>query len=305
MPSIYLAGKIARGDWRHEILRLDGAWTDYLTSGMWTSEHWPVLTGAVFGLDYTGPYFVESCHGMAHGPQTHGCNGQYQPAPDRFEVIRLCFDAIKRSDIVFAWLDANDLTAYGTLVELGYAKALGKKIIIGSQSSPGQWVDETGGHGGMPSDVSPVADLWFAFMLDRQIITDDPVAAVRKIADLNLEAIRYQALEKLIESPIELAFWQAHLRAKAPELQDLIPQHPVLNGRYRLDFALPASKVAIELDGYAYHSSKDAFVKDRARQRTLEAAGWRVIRFAGSEITTNAAACVAQAISVVRTYTTT
>lgn len=42
----------------------------------------------------------------------------------------ICLDQIQRSDIVFAWLD--DMEAYGTLFEIGYAKALGKQVWIGA-----------------------------------------------------------------------------------------------------------------------------------------------------------------------------
>ncbi|WP_078965870.1 endonuclease domain-containing protein [Streptomyces aureocirculatus] len=72
-------------------------------------------------------------------------------------------------------------------------------------------------------------------------------------------------------------------------------QHPVFGGRYRIDFALPKQKIGIELDGYAWHSSPEAFTRDRARQRELELDGWRIVRFSGSEITKDAADCVRQA----------
>jgi len=53
-------------------------------------------------------------------------------------------------------------------------------------------------------------------------------------------------------------------------------QHRI--GRYRVDFAYVDARVAIECDGYRYHSGRRAFDDDRARQNALTAMGWRVLR---------------------------
>ncbi len=45
-----------------------------------------------------------------------------------------------------------------------------------------------------------------------------------------------------------------------------------------MDCAWPAQRLIVELDGRATHDVADAFEADRARDRRLEAAGWRVIR---------------------------
>jgi len=47
-----------------------------------------------------------------------------------------------------------------------------------------------------------------------------------------------------------------------------------------LDYAYPADRIAIELDGYGVHlRSRTVFEHDRTRQNELEIAGWRVMRF--------------------------
>lgn len=77
-----------------------------------------------------------------------------------------------------------------------------------------------------------------------------------------------------------------------------IPQHKVQTkdgSRYRLDFAIPSRRIAVELDGHAHHSTIEQFVNDRQRQRKLEADGWRIIRFAGREVVEDATRCVAEA----------
>jgi very-short-patch-repair endonuclease len=46
----------------------------------------------------------------------------------------------------------------------------------------------------------------------------------------------------------------------------------------RVDFAWPASRVALELDGYAYHADYRTFVHDRERGSRVVAAGWALLR---------------------------
>jgi len=99
-------------------------------------------------------------------------------------------------------------------------------------------------------------------------------------------------------SPIEQKFWDAHLRLALPVLSGLVAQHPA--GRYRLDFALPAHRIGIELDGHATHSSTAAIARDRQRQRALEARGWHVIRFGGAEVHRDADGCVRQAAALIQ-----
>ena len=65
-------------------------------------------------------------------------------------------------------------------------------------------------------------------------------------------------------------------------LPEPTPQYEVRVGQRlvgRVDFAYPRQTLAIEVDGYASHSSLAAFGHDRARQNALVAAGWTVLRF--------------------------
>ena len=59
-------------------------------------------------------------------------------------------------------------------------------------------------------------------------------------------------------------------------------QHPI--GRYIADFAIPACKLVIEVDG-SQHAT--AVEHDEERSRVLETGGWRVIRFWNSDVTEN------------------
>ncbi|MEV1088015.1 DUF559 domain-containing protein [Streptomyces microflavus] len=283
MPSIYLAGKIGKDDWRHELTgwALRHAWQD--DSDGETLEAWPVLKRSILDtFDYVGPYFISDDHGCGHGDGTHGCgtDGRLLCSPDedfpkRPQVRDLCLAAIDAADIVFAWLD--DVTAYGTLVEIGYAKGRSKPVVVAAPRLSNADPHRAG-------ELSN--EMWFAFSCaTHTLAAPSPREALQQVVDLF----------PTLESPIEEAFWAAHREAGLEGLRGLKPQHPVFGGKYRLDFALPERKIGIELDGYTWHSSPEAFTRDRARQRELELDGWRIIRFSGSEITKNPADCVRQA----------
>jgi hypothetical protein len=54
--------------------------------------------------------------------------------------------------------------------------------------------------------------------------------------------------------------------------------------RIHIDFAYPAAHLAVETDGYAWHSSRQAFERDRERDALLQSMGWRVLRFTWAQI---------------------
>lgn len=71
----------------------------------------------------------------------------------------------------------------------------------------------------------------------------------------------------------------------------------VLGYAYRdhdIDVAFPAQRLAIEVDGWAWHVSPDRFVRDRQRQNTLVNAGWRVLRFSWHDLTGRPAEVLAE-----------
>ena len=56
-----------------------------------------------------------------------------------------------------------------------------------------------------------------------------------------------------------------------------------------VDFAWPDTRLIVEVDGYAYHRSPIAFEDDRERDVKLVLAGWRVLRFTWTQLTTRPA----------------
>lgn len=164
--KVYLAGKITDSDWRQELLteklslsadpfpHIDensyvNAWDAFgspkLESPMAEPRYrWPILKRVVVGgFDYVGPYFTTfpqngrepDTHGndfcAFNNIQEYGWEHGGDDLPGQEMVVQLCLDAIHRADVVFAWLDGADL--YGTLVEIGYARGIGKPVWIGTK----------------------------------------------------------------------------------------------------------------------------------------------------------------------------
>jgi very-short-patch-repair endonuclease len=78
---------------------------------------------------------------------------------------------------------------------------------------------------------------------------------------------------RIIRSELEERFQDFVIRAGLP-----LPQTNVVIEGYEVDCVWPGQRLIVELDGHATHSPAHAFELDRARDRRLEAAGWRVIR---------------------------
>lgn len=56
-------------------------------------------------------------------------------------------------------------------------------------------------------------------------------------------------------------------------------------GRYEVDFLWIRQRVVVEVDGYAFHSNRAAFERDRARDGDLQARGFAVLRLTWRQIT--------------------
>lgn len=70
-----------------------------------------------------------------------------------------------------------------------------------------------------------------------------------------------------------------------------------IEGRQR-DFVWRKQRLAVEVDGYAYHSSREAMRRDRRRDRRLTAALWRPTRFTYEEVAFEPAATAAELASL-------
>ncbi len=63
---------------------------------------------------------------------------------------------------------------------------------------------------------------------------------------------------------------------------------------YVIDLAFPAARVAVEVDGWAWHHDATQFQRDRARQNVLVNDGWLVLRFTWHDLTARPAEAIAQ-----------
>jgi very-short-patch-repair endonuclease len=69
------------------------------------------------------------------------------------------------------------------------------------------------------------------------------------------------------------------------EQHDLPRAQRVTSAGYELDFYWPDARLAIEVDGRAFHATRRAFQQDRERDRRLAAVGIRVARVTWRDLT--------------------
>jgi len=72
------------------------------------------------------------------------------------------------------------------------------------------------------------------------------------------------------------------------------PQTNVRIGPYEVDAVWNEQRVIVEVDGYAFHSSRAAFERDRARDADLQARGFRVVRVTWRQIVDRPEATIAR-----------
>lgn len=101
----------------------------------------------------------------------------------------------------------------------------------------------------------------------------------------------HRALKRAIEECA--AFEHHHTRSPLEDaflrlLRDRGVPLPAANAHiegYEVDAVWHAQRIAVELDGWTDHQTRRAFETDRARDQTLTAAGWRVVRFTHRQVT--------------------
>lgn len=118
-PRVYIAGKVAKLDFRHD-----------LVPGL---RDWRRENGSLECRDfiYVGPFFNSCDHGCMHGPGSHGVVGGHgygclwpeDRGYDRHDVFTYNQDGLEMADLVFAYISATD--CHGSLFELGFAAHAG------------------------------------------------------------------------------------------------------------------------------------------------------------------------------------
>ena len=65
-------------------------------------------------------------------------------------------------------------------------------------------------------------------------------------------------------------------------------------GPYEVDFLWREQRLVVEVDGFAYHSDRAAFERDRRRDADLAALGYTVVRVTWRQLVDEPAAVVAR-----------
>ncbi|MFY1621376.1 DUF559 domain-containing protein [Micromonospora sp. WMMD736] len=71
-------------------------------------------------------------------------------------------------------------------------------------------------------------------------------------------------------------------------------------GGYKVDVAFPKAKVAIEVDGWAFHSDQQDFQIDRERQNKIALLGWQVLRFTWLDLVEHPSRVLAEIAAAIR-----
>jgi very-short-patch-repair endonuclease/predicted transcriptional regulator of viral defense system len=82
---------------------------------------------------------------------------------------------------------------------------------------------------------------------------------------------------------------------------------PLVNeplGAIRPDFRWPEQRLIVETDGFETHGTRAAFERDRARDRALTAAGWRVVRVTKRQLDDDPDTLAAELAAMLRSATT-
>lgn len=96
-------------------------------------------------------------------------------------------------------------------------------------------------------------------------------------------------LRALLEAGADPAFTRSeaeeHLRRLIDKAQLPSPETNTKVGRDEVDFVWRAQRLVVEVDGFAFHSSRASFEEDRRRDSRLVALGYRVVRITWRQLT--------------------
>lgn len=86
------------------------------------------------------------------------------------------------------------------------------------------------------------------------------------------------------ESPMES---EARLRMIDGELPTPVLQYEIVDRNWqtwRVDFAWPDQRLAVEYEGYDWHSSPEALRHDRQKRAALQEVGWTVLSIVADDV---------------------
>lgn len=253
--------------------------------------------------------FVSSAWNELSDIYNHGgfCRFKYDPhgrddaAKAYKEYAETAKKLIAASALTIGVFDSS--IAYGTLAEVSYSCGLKKPTLAFVFEPQAQHLgaDECGEfYKTRMQDAYLFAGSlctechWLNYKSDldeqkQKMLFDSVVSAIDRHIGKQIDS------KKLLkcESPIETIYFNCCFK------NYIHPEPQYQAGSYRLDFAFPALKVCVELDGHEFHKTKEQRTHDAKRERWLQLNGWRVIRFTGSEIHKDVASCVRQTVAFI------
>lgn len=159
-PHVYMAGSMKSGDGWRGIGVTD---RENRNGCGYESNHLFI---------YCGPFSASCDHGCAHSnPHLHfSCMSSFDNK-SRLECLSQSLRQISMSDIFAIYFNRQDL--YGSLVEIGYAKAQGKTIWFGMSKDVYDLLKKPCFYSGMDHKDDFLHDLWFAQQCaDEYVICD-------------------------------------------------------------------------------------------------------------------------------------
>jgi hypothetical protein len=120
------------------------------------------------------------------------------------------------------------------------------------------------------------------------------VPGIRVMAGLLAERSGDPSVQSVLEDRFFRLLVQAGVPPPEPQWDISGPDGAFIG---RVDFAFVDVKLAIEVDGYGFHSDRLTFQSDRVRQNALVAAGWTVLRFTSADLATRPQEVVALVVS--------
>ena len=239
-----------------------------------------------------------SSDGYKHSEHLWAVGIQYQGSEDtRREVQERCIDVIKASKALFAYLDTPD--SFGSIAEIAFASALGIPcfVTINVQHDldyecirRDQWDTEKEGCEYYETSHLPMFDAYWFVRSFPNVFSCNIISPQEATKFFSLN---YQQF--IMESPIEKSLWFA--LARVANGLNPVPQFEL--GSYRLDFAWPDQRIAVEVDGHDYHKTKEQRGRDAKRDRDLLKMGWTTLRYTGSEIYADPDAVAKDIMSIV------
>ncbi|MDH1337628.1 AlpA family phage regulatory protein [Comamonas thiooxydans] len=175
LPSIYLAGRMGSPEDNKQPGAENSCWRLFDVSEsaklgtleVDNEEHEVLIApleqmkfvGTNTSFMYSGPWKARgSYHGYIHG--TTSCS----PSTSQEAAYLGAIQGISRADVVVAFLEDHE--AFGTLAEIGYAKGIGKRVVVITSPKLAGYSDGFG------------TELWFSIrMADRHVALSAPPSA--------------------------------------------------------------------------------------------------------------------------------